>query len=305
METALAPITWNTGKTKLSNGLTFCWESAGNETAPTVLLVAGLACQLTMWHNPFCLALLKRGYRVVRFDNRDAGLTSDHPHPFKTNVYSTFMRYHLRMGTPANYTLETMADDTLELIDGLELKKPHLVGISMGGMITQIAAAKQPEKVNKIVLLMSSTNCPTMPVPSLSVLVNMFIRKPKSSRIDDVVEHVERVMRTIGSPAYPLDRDLLHERTREAYKRAFRPEGILRQTQSVIATGSIENFTQRIKAPACIIHGLADPLLKPSCAERLNKLIPNSKVRFIEGLGHDLPDPLSERFSTIMHEHLA
>lgn len=297
-------ISWTSGITTSTTGLNMAWESAGDENAQPILLIAGLGCQLTMWHDEFCKPLIAKGYRVIRFDNRDIGLSDNHPTSMRVNIQSTFLRNKLGLKTPTNYTIDVMADDALGLIDAMGLKSPHLVGVSMGGMISQIMAAKAPEKIGKLVVLMSSTNSPKLPGPSLNVLYNMFLRKPKSQRLDDVVEHVERVMTAIGSPAYPPNIEKLRERTKSAYARSYKPAGVVRQTHCVVATGSIEKYTKDVKVPTCIIHGLQDPLLKKACGERIHHLIKGSRLHLIDGLGHDLPDEMSQQFGEIITTHL-
>lgn len=281
------------------------WESAGHETAPTILLIAGLASQLTMWNDDFCAPLIEHGYRLVRFDNRDMGLTEEHPKHMRVNIPLTFMRNKLGLYTPSNYKLDLLADDTLGLIEALKLNKPHLLGISMGGMVAQIMAAKAPDSLGKLVLLMSSTNHVRLPMPSMNVMRNMFLKVPKSHDMEDVVKHVERVMTAIGSPAYPTSPEKLRTRARAAYERSFRPTGTLRQTHSVIATSSIEPYTREIRQATCVIHGLHDPLLKKECAQRICSLVPNSQLHLIPGLGHDLPEALSGTFGKIIHSHLS
>lgn len=298
-------IDWQQGFAKsATTGLNMAWEIAGPADGETIFMVAGLGCQLTMWNDDFCRPLLERGYRLVRFDNRDIGLTDQHPTSMKVNVPATFIRNKLGLKTPTNYKLDTMANDAIGLMDALELKRPHLLGISMGGMISQIVAAKAPEKIGKLVTLMSSTNNPKLPMPTPNVLHNMFLKKPKSQKIDDVVEHVERVFTAIGSPGYPPDPAKLRERARNSYQRAYKPAGVLRQTHCVVATGSIEDYTREIRVPTCVIHGLDDPLLKKACSERIAKLVPNSRLHLIKGLGHDLPEPLAPTFAEIIHSHL-
>lgn len=299
------PIEWQAGQVRSTTGLNMAYEQAGPEQAPTIVLIAGLGCQLTMFADHFCRPLLQAGYRLLRFDNRDMGLTDEHPTPFKVNIPATFVRAKLGLSSPSPYTLETMADDALGLIKALQLQRPHLLGVSMGGMIGQIMAAKAPEQIGKLVTLMSSTNHPDLPGPTANVMLNMFLRKPKSKHVDHIVEHVERVFTAIGSPGYPLDVPDIHRRTRAAYARSFRPAGALRQTQCVVASGSIEHFTKSILVPTCVIHGMDDPLLKRACGERIAKLVPDAKLHLIKGLGHDLPQPLSERFGEIIHSHLA
>ncbi|MDX1670062.1 MAG: alpha/beta hydrolase, partial [Limnobacter sp.] len=180
-------IQWTHGITTSTTGLNMAWEAAGDEKGPVVLLIGGLGCQLTMWHDEFCKPLLDLGYRLIRFDNRDIGLTDQHPSSMRVNVQRTYIQKMMGKKVPTNYTLEQMADDALGLIDALNLDKPHLVGISMGGMIGQIMAAKGADKIGKLVTLMSSTNHHRLPGPTLKVFFNMFLRKPKSQKEDDVV----------------------------------------------------------------------------------------------------------------------
>lgn len=302
----MASIEWKTGNSRSSTtGLNMAWEMVGPEQAPTIVLIAGLGCQLTMWNDAFCKPLLDQGYRLLRFDNRDMGLTDQHPTHIKVNIPATFIRNKLGLKTPTNYTLDLMAEDAIGLIDALKLENPHVVGVSMGGMIAQIVAAKAPEKIGKLVTLMSSTNSPDLPGPTPNVMYNMFLRKPKSSHVDHVVEHVERVFTAIGSPGYPPDPVKLRERARAAYQRAYRPAGAIRQTHCIVATGSIEKYTREIKVPTCVIHGLDDPLLKKDCSERIARLVPGSRLHLIKGLGHDLPEALADTFGDIIHRHLA
>lgn len=296
---------WQAGFTKSSaTGLNMAWEAAGPKNGETILMVAGLGCQLTLWNEAFCAPLLERGYRLVRFDNRDVGLSDQHPTNMKVNIPATFIRHKLGLNTPTNYKLDTMADDSIGLIEALNLKRPHILGISMGGMISQIIAAKVPEKIGKLVTLMSSTNSPNLPMPTFQVLHNMFLKKPKSDAMEDVIRHTVQVFTTIGSPAYPPNVAELYEHIKLAYLRAYKPEGLLRQTHCVVATGSIEDYTRKIKVPTCVIHGMGDPLLKKECSERIASLVPNSALHLIPGLGHDLPGALAGRFAEIIHGHL-
>ena len=161
------PIQWQQGSSRsTTTGLNMAWEMAGPDNAPTIVLVAGLACQLTMWNDAFCQPLLDKGYRLLRFDNRDMGLTEEHPQTLPMNVPLTILRTRLGLKTPTHYTLDVLADDALGLIQALQLNRPHLLGISMGGMIAQIMAAKRPDLIGKLVTLMSSTNNPNLPPPS-------------------------------------------------------------------------------------------------------------------------------------------
>ena len=282
---------WKSGSVQ-SNGLNFFYEEKGSITSQPILLIAGLGCQLTMWPEAFCDALVSEGYRVIRFDNRDIGLSDEVNKGIKSNIPLDFIKARFGLPIRSNYTLHDMAEDAAGVIKSLKLENTHVVGISMGGMIAQLLSAKHPALVSRLTVLMSSTNHPSLPGPSLNVLNNMFLKAPKDKTVQAYCDHVVRVFKAIGSPSYPTDEHTLRQNAHNSFVRSRRPAGVLRQTSAIMASGSIEKWTKTISAPTLVVHGAQDPLLKPACGKRVAKLVPHAKLELIDGMGHDLPTPL-------------
>ncbi len=295
-------IEWTQGYVT-ANGLRLAYETAGSTGAPALLLVAGLGCQLTMWPDAFCLELLNKGYRVIRFDNRDIGLSEDSNRGVRFNIPMDFVKARLGLTIRSNYTLHDMADDAAGLIEALKLDKPHVVGISMGGMISQLIAAKYPGRVGRLSILMSSTNSPRLPGPTANVVHQMFLKAPRDKSAQAYCEHVARVFTAIGSPQYPTSQADLRSAAMASFERSRRPAGVLRQTNAIMASGSIEKWTAQVKAPTLVIHGQDDPLLRLACGQRVAQLIPAAKLEVIPGMGHDLPGPLLPRLAHLIHQH--
>ncbi len=283
--------TWHSA-TVSANGINIFYESIGSDDAPAIVLVAGLGCQLTMWPDAFCRELVDCGFRVIRFDNRDIGLSSEVNRHVRVSMPLAFMRAKIGLHIPSNYTMHEMADDLIGLMDALHLQRAHVAGISMGGMISQLAAAKHPQRFASLSLIMTSTNHPSLPNPDFSVLHKMFLRKPRDKSLDAFCDHIEGVFSAIGSPDYPTPAHELRAAATASWNRSRRPAGVLRQTNAVVATGSIEKWTRSIRTPALVIHGAADPLLKPACGKRVAKLIEGATLDIIPGMGHDLPAAL-------------
>jgi pimeloyl-ACP methyl ester carboxylesterase len=286
-----------------ANGLTLFYESLGNLDAPAIILVAGLGCQLTMWPEQFCELMVKQGFRVIRFDNRDIGLSSEVNRHVKVSVPMAFLKSKLGQPIPSNYTLHDMADDLLGLMNALRIEAAHLVGVSMGGMISQIAAATHPKRFKSLSLIMTTTNSPKLPGPTWKVMNNMFLKKPRDASVEAFCEHVSRVFQVIGSPAYPTPEEELMTKAKNSFLRSKRSAGVMRQTNAVMATGCLESATRSIKTPTLVIHGLADPLLRPACGKRVAQLIQGAKLELIHGMGHDLPAQLMPKLSELIGGH--
>ncbi|WP_165856445.1 alpha/beta fold hydrolase [Marinobacter sp. JSM 1782161] len=275
-----------------ANGLEFCVETRGNPSGEPVVFIMGLGAQMTLWPESLLNAYAEAGYWVVRFDNRDIGLSTHlkahlQDHPLKAMLNS-------RLGRPvaAPYTLHDMAADVGGLMDALEIGRAHLVGVSMGGMITQVLAGDYPQRVRSATLVMTSTNSPRLPMPKLGLVWRLSGIGVKGHDEDAVVARSLDFWRAIQSPDYPTAPHTVRERLISDYRRAYHPAGILRQTRAILASGSLSSITRRIQAPTAIIHGAADPLIRPVAAEQLQYLIPHAQARLIPGMGHDLPEPL-------------
>jgi pimeloyl-ACP methyl ester carboxylesterase len=296
-------LEWQGGRAK-ANGIEIEWQQAGPAHGDPVLLVMGLSWQLIHWPEAFCADLVARGLRVIRFDNRDAGLSSEVNRRVRFNIPADSMRMRFGLPVASNYLLQDLAADTLGLMDAIELPRAHLVGVSMGGMISQLAAGMAPKRAASLTSIMSSTNHPWLSGPTWPVMRQAFLSKPKDLSRDTIVARDMALRTLIGSPAWPMPEADKRAIAEAAYDRAFRPAGTLRQTHAIIATGSIHSVLPAITAPTQIIHGSADPLVQPSGGRRCAKLIRNARFELIEGMGHDLPRPLMPRIAGLIADNI-
>ncbi len=247
------------------------YERFGPDESPPVLLIMGLGTQMLGWPDGFCSELVGRGVHVVRFDNRDVGLSS-----------------HLTEAPP--YTLSDMAADTVGLLDALELDSAHLVGASMGGMIAQAAAIEHPQRVRSLTSIMSTTGDPSVGQPTEAAL-SALLSPPAATRAD-AIERTVSIVRVIGSPGFELDEADLRRRTGVAYDRAYDPGGIARQITAITSSGDRTASLRSISVPTLVIHGEADPLVDVSGGRATAGAIAGAELAIFEGMGHDLPRAL-------------
>ena len=297
---ATTPLDWHGGVAQ-GNGVDIVWEEAGPVGGEPLLLVMGLAGQLIHWPDMLCRDLVARGFRVIRFDNRDIGLSGDSDRGVRFSMPVDWWRSRQQQPVRANYTLHDMAADVVGLLDALAVDRANVAGVSMGGMIAQLLAAQHGSRVRSLTSIMSSTNDPRLPPPRPRVLWHMSgIGQPKDHSREAVLRRYVKLFRMIGSPAYPTPESELRQRGSITYDRSYRPAGMLRQTHAILATGSIEPLLERIEAPTQIVHGLADPLLRPACGRRSAQLISGSRLELIPGMGHDLPKALMPRLAELI-----
>lgn len=271
-------------------------DDQGPTSAEPVLLVMGLGMQLIAWPDELVARLLRHGFRVIRFDNRDAGLSQGYDELGKPNLAAAGLRHLLHLQVRAPYTLADMAADTVGLMDALRLPRVHLVGASMGGMIAQHVAARHPSRVASLGLIMTTSGARHLPQPGWDVL-GLLMRRPDGGDAAAVVAHLERLMRVIGSPAYPADPERLQERLRASVARAWRPAGTARQLAAVVADGDRSALLRLITAPTLVMHGEADPLVPVAAGRELAQSIVGAESDFIAGMGHDLPQQLITRLA--------
>ncbi len=297
-------LCWSAGSACV-NGLQLQWEQAGPQHGEPLLLIMGLGGQLIHWPDALCRRLVEQGFRVIRFDNRDAGLSADGDRGLPTRIPQDWLRSRFGLPTTANYTLHDMAADAGALLDALGINKAHVVGVSMGGMISQILAATEPRRVRSLTSIMSTTNHPRLPQARLDVLWSMSGIGPRPKTREEVIRHSTAMLRRVGSPAYPTPTEVRQQLVGRAYDRAFRPRGLARQTHAILATGSFEALLPQITAPTQVIHGLADPLLRPACGRRSARLIRHAKLELIPGMGHDFAPALMPRWSELIAANAA
>jgi pimeloyl-ACP methyl ester carboxylesterase len=279
-----------------ANGLRLEVDVQGPPDGPPVLLVMGLGMQLIAWPQELVDALLARGCRVIRFDNRDAGLSQGLDALGVPNLAVAALRYLLRLPVRAPYTLADMAADTLGVLDALGIARAHVCGASMGGMIAQHLAASHPDRVASLTLMMTTSGSRRLPQPRAHVQ-RALLRRPAGRDPEAVVDHLERLLHLIGSPAHRPDPVVFRRRLRATVERAWRPAGTARQLCAVVADGDRTPLLRRITAPTRVIHGREDPLVPPACGEDLARHITGATLDLVPGMGHDLPLPLLARFA--------
>ena len=287
----------------LSNGIELHVEVGGKSTDPTILLIMGLGAQVLFWPDFFCKSLIDQGYRVIRFDNRDIGLSSKIKHDGpKLNAIKMMGRFTLGLKNEgAPYTLYDMAEDCALMIDALSLEKVHVIGASMGGMIAQILAAQYPTKVQSLGLLFTSNIQPFLPIPRPKQLFSL-IGKPKSRDENAIIDHTLKVFQTIGSPGLvnPLE---TMQTAKKLYERSYYPKGVLQQFLAILCTGSLLQLDKQIHHPTLVVHGACDRLLPPGHGKAVAKAIPGAKFELIEGMGHDIPPHFIPYLSGLFAHH--
>lgn len=276
-----------------ANGIDLCWDSLGDNDAPCILLIAGLGTQMLRWPLPFCETLVARGYRVIRFDNRDAGCSShftDYPAP-DFGALAAALAVGQRPSVP--YTLHDMAGDAIGLLDALGIERAHLVGRSMGGMIAQIAASEYPNRILSLTSIMSSTGNPSLPSASQDVMT-LLTRNAPNPLEDEAgfLAHSLAFARRIASPGYPFDEEAHRALILAEARRAYDPTGFGRQMAAIAAAGDLQPLLGRITVPSLIVHGADDELVPAACGKDTASSIQDSEFMLINGMGHDLPSAL-------------
>ncbi|GFG52220.1 alpha/beta hydrolase [Mycolicibacterium agri] len=268
------------------------YEDMGDENDPAVLLIMGLGAQLLLWRKEFCQKLVDQGLRVIRYDNRDVGLSTKFSGRHTgAPLLPRLVRSFFGMRSPAVYTLEDMADDAAALLDHLTIDRAHIVGGSMGGMIAQIFAARFPERTKSLGVIFSSNNKALLPPPGLPQL-RALLGRPADNTREAVVENAIRVARIIGSPGYPAPQERLRADAIEGYDRAYYPAGIARHFAAILGSGSLLHYDRRITAPTVVIHGKADKLMRPAGGRAIARAIEGARLVLLDGMGHDLPEEL-------------
>lgn len=289
-------------KAKLANGIALEYEIYGGETAPPLLLVMGLGGQLTLWPIELVEALVARGFRVIRYDNRDIGLSTKFDAAGIPNIRGMILRSMFGLRPRAPYSLGDMAEDGVQLLDALEIDKAHIVGASMGGMIAQHIAFAHPDRVLSLTSIMSTTGNRRLP-RSRPEAMKVLMDRPRDADAAMMVEFGVRAARTIGSPGYPAEENRLRTRVSSDFQRSFSPAGLTRQMAAIIADGDRRKRLATITAPTLVIHGEADPLVPLAGGRDTAANIPGARLKTIPGMGHDLPVQLVDEIADAVAEH--
>lgn len=291
----------------IGNGIELCVEAGGNPTHPPLVMIMGLGSQMIFWPNTFIKRLIDAGFFVIRFDNRDIGLSSKVQIDGLPRVNQLKMMMRMQTGlsnkkTPVPYNLTDMAEDTARLIKTLNLGSTHLIGASMGGMIAQIVAARYPSLVKRMALMFTTNNRAFLRPPRPKQLYTL-INRPESHSERDIIRHSVWFIKTVGTPGH-IDLRLVRDVAQLRYQRCFYPLGTLQQLNAILASGSIARFSKKVKAPTVVMHGSADGLLPSSQGRVVAKSIPNATFHLIEGMGHDIPAYYQPHMVHLIQSHL-
>ncbi len=278
----------------IANGIGIEVEDTGGEGRPVVLLIMGLGMQLIAWPQPFVQGLVDAGFRVVRHDNRDIGLSQgfDKATPPRNLLWET-VRQRVGLAVRSAYTLQDMANDALGVLDALGVEEAHIVGASMGGMIAQRVAATAPARVTSLVSIMSSSGARGLPGPQRQVAAAL-MRRPAGRTEAALLAHTLGLVRLISSPAYPQDERVLAERITLGLRRAYRPAGVVRQMLAIGADSTRARILSRITSPTLVLHGDADPLVPMAAGEDTARRIQGAQFVAVPGMAHDVPPPVCD-----------
>ncbi len=279
-----------------ANGIALEVEDHGSPAGEPLLLIMGLGMQLTAWPDGFVALLVARGFRVIRFDNRDIGLSETLDAAGVPHLALESIRYAIGMRLKSPYTLGDMAADSIGVLDALGIARAHICGASMGGMIAQRLAAAHPDRLKSLTLMMTSRGARRLPGPSLKVRASLISRPKNPHELTSIVEHYVELYGLIGSPAYPTPKDELRERFRRSVTRSYRPAGTARQMVAIAADGDRSALLGSLRAPTHVLHGLADALIPVPAGRDLAARIAGATLDLVAGMGHDLPEALWPRF---------
>ena len=270
-----------------ANGIQIEYETFGNPSGRPLLLIIGLGGQMIHWDDDLCKDLAESGHYVIRFDNRDVGLSTKFDEAGVPNLVETFGKIMQGEIIKPPYTLDDMADDAVGLLDALGIRKAHICGMSMGGMIAQTIVIRHLSRVLSLISIYSTTGNPEVPQPKPEV-IGMLIAPPPNER-EANIEHMLGVFKTIAGPGFPLDEKWTRKIMAKSYDRCFYPQGMVRQLVAILTQVNRVPALASVKVPTLVVHGTSDPLVPVEGGKDTAKAIPGAQLMLIEGMGHDLP----------------
>ena len=270
---------------------------------PVVLLIMGLGMQLTAWPPGLVRALINAGYRVIRFDNRDCGLSDKFDALGVPNLAWQGMKYKLGFSIKPPYSVHDMAVDALGVLDALQVARAHIVGVSMGGMVAQRVALLAQARILTLTSIMSSSGARGLPGATPAV-TRQLLSRPNGKGMQAAIEHSVKLFKAIGSPGFPPDEAFLRERVTLATERCFNPPGIARQMVAIVADNTRASELVKITTPTLVLHGKADPLVPFACGQDTAQRIPGARLVGVDGMGHDLPPGVVDHILTHLLPHL-
>jgi pimeloyl-ACP methyl ester carboxylesterase len=284
-----------------TNGIDLCYEMFGDAQAEPMLLIMGLGAQMIHWDDDFCRQLAARGFRVIRFDNRDIGKSSHLAGGKRLGPVELLKLRFLKIPVAAPYKLCDMADDVVGLMDVLGIKSAHLVGASMGGMIAQEIAIRFPARVRSLTSIMSTTGNPKLPPPTREATA--ILMAPPATTKDEYIARFAQTWKILRAGSFPQDEALDRSRAERTFARGLNPAGVGRQLRAILASGSRKERLAAVKAPTLVIHGTVDPLVRPEGGKDTAASIPGAKLLMIEGMGHALPIPMWAEIIDAIDKH--
>jgi len=287
-----------------ANGLRLEVETLGDPAHPAVLLIMGLGMQLVAWPEEFCRALVEAGFYVIRFDNRDIGLSEKIDSAGRTNIHFAALRYFLRLPVTGPYTLDDMAADSVGVLDALGVATAHIVGVSLGGMIAQAVVAGYPERCLSLTSIMSSSGDRSLPTASVKVTRMLLMRPASDAPLDELLEHYLEFFHLVGSPGFPTPDTVMRERLGVGLRRCYHPAGVMRQLLAIVCSGDRSASLRTIARPTLIVHGDADPFVRVAHGIDCARKIPGATLKIIPGMGHDLAPSLMPILADALIGHL-
>ena len=283
-------IVYQTGQNVSCNDIELHYDSFGNSENPAVILIMGLATQMVFWDEEFCRLLASQGFWVVRFDNRDIGMSTKLRHLGTPSITAMLANQWFKRKINAPYLLDDMALDTLGLMDALGIEKAHLVGVSMGGMIAQCTALMAPHRVISLTSIMSTTGDRSLPKPHKSVTMQLIRPMPKGD--EAFIKQAVKFWSLLHGDTFAFEHKRVSNLVRHARDRSFSPSGVVRQLCAIISSPDRTEALKKLKIPTLVIHGDADPLVPLGCGKATAKAIPDAKLKIYSGMGHTLPSEL-------------
>lgn len=291
------------GSVLTPKGIQLSYEDRGDPNHPAIVLIMGLGAPLTTWPEELCEALLEQKFRVIRFDNRDAGLSSRLEDMGQPNIAKLWLQRRLRRQLNSPYRIKHMAKDTLHLMDALNIKRAHIVGASMGGMIGQHLAAKHRKRVISLTSIMSTSSSPGLPGIQLPVMLRMGLR-PRTQNQEALAHYLVRLNKLIGSPNEQIDEVHLYENAQRTLNHSSQPAGISRQVAAIIASGDRSKLLKKIKVPTLVIHGSDDPVLPVEGGIDTAEKIPKARLKVIQNMGHHFSAHHIPRINKYLIKHV-
>lgn len=287
-------------KTVQANGIDIVYDSFGSPDSPPLILIMGLGRQMIAWDKDFCAQLADKGFRVIRFDNRDTGLSTSFNKAGVPDLGAVFKAVMTGEKPSLPYTLLDMAKDTIGLMDALDIKSAHIAGASMGGMIAQTICIHFPERVRTLTSIMSTTGNPDLPRATPEAA--SALAEPSPSQRDAYIQHSLKVLGVLNG-TFPVDEEQQKKAAGETFDRNYNPDGFMRQYAAVLSAGNRKKQLAALKIPALVIHGTDDPLIPKEAGQDTANTIPGAKLCLVKGMGHSFPKQIWQEIINQISSH--